>query len=91
MAFATTNVRKDTFGSLKVTAGQWSGADGDAAGSFKVEGGVVYLCLFTSQDASGNQILYPIPYSVSGTSGVVTITVANYAGVTAGSFVVIHL
>lgn len=90
MAFATTNVRKDAFGSLKVTAGQWSGAAGDASGSLGVEGGIVYLAAFSSQDGAGTQIQHPVTVIPSGTAGVVTLTVGNVSDVTAGRFLIVH-
>lgn len=90
MAFATQRVRKDAFGSLKVTAGEWSGAQGDASGTVGVEGGIVYWASFSSQDGAGTNIQFPWVVTPSGTAGVVTLTVGNMADVTAGRFLIIH-
>ena len=89
MAFATTNVQGTVFGNLRVTYGDWSGAQGDAAGTIGVTGGRVYLCSFTSQDASGEyQVNSKVTISTSG--AVSTVSVYNGADVTAGRFIIIH-
>ncbi len=88
MAFATSNVQKGYLGNLKVTYGNWSGSVGDAPGTIGIEGGQIYLVSFQGQQASG-------PYcpetesSVSGTAGVVTLTVYNQANVTSGTFLIV--
>lgn len=89
MAFATTNVRKSVFGNLKVTAGDWSGSDGDAAGTVDVEGGRVYAALFTIQDTdSPTAGLVPVSVSVSGS--IARTTVYYHEAVTTGRFLIIH-
>lgn len=89
MAFATSNVRKGAFGDMKVTAGDWTGASGDANGTFNVEGGRVYLAKFDSQDSS-NGPEQEVPVFISSTSGaVVTLSIANRATVTTGRFIII--
>lgn len=90
MAFATSNVQKSYFGNLKVTYGDWSGAAGDANGSIGVAGGRVYLALFTSEDSSGAQIMWPIKISSSTSGEVTTVTVYNNSPVTTGRFLIIH-
>lgn len=90
MAFAAANTQSTVFGNLRVTYGTWSAAVGDAAGSVKVQGGKVWLASFTSQDSSGNQLMWPVKVSPSGTSGVVTLTVYNQGAVTDGKFIIIH-
>lgn len=87
---ATANVQRTYFGNLKVTYGDWSASAGDAALTIAVEGGKVYLCEFTSQDASGPQIMWDQAESVSGSSGTVTVTVYNQGSVTNGQFIIIH-
>lgn len=90
MAFSTSNVQSTVFGNLHVTYGQWSGAVGDAAGTITVSGGQVWLCEFVSQDSSGQYMLpTPVKYSVSGTAGVLTVTIYNTAATTAGRFLII--
>lgn len=90
MAFATSNVNRSVFGDLKVTYGEWTASEGDAAGTIGVEGGQVYLANFISQDSSGNIQIAPCRVSVSGTSGVVTITVYHQETVTTGRFLIVH-
>ncbi len=89
-ALSTTNVQKSYFGNLKVTYGAFTSTEGDAATTVTVEGGQVYLALFTSQDSSGALVMHPCRVSVSGTSGVVTITVYTQETVTTGRFIIIH-
>ena len=90
MAFATTNVKKSIFGNMKVLVGNWSGVAGDAPGTVQVEGGQVYLANFDPQTSSGPTPLR-VTTSPSGTTGVVTVTVANTATVTSGTFIVISV
>lgn len=90
MAFATANVQKNVFGSLKVTHGDWSGSLGDANGTITVEGGRVYQCSFTGQDSSGTYVSMPVGYSVSTTDALTTITIRNDCAVTVGRFLIIH-
>lgn len=90
MAFATTNVKTCSFGPLRVTYGNWTGAIGDAAGSLPVAGGQVYLAVFNDQDGgTPYQLMPPVPTSTSGS--VTTLTVNNNATVTSGTFLVIHV
>jgi hypothetical protein len=90
MAFATTNVQKSVFGNLNVTLGDWSSAAGDTAGSVAVSGGRVYAALFSSQDSSGAQVMWPVKVSSSVSGAVTTLTVYNLGDVTAGRFLIIH-
>lgn len=89
MAFATSNVRRDSFGALKVTYGDWSAAVGDPAGTIGVAGGRVWLANFSDQDTSG-----PVGHAVNtspSTSGeVTTVTVYHQSDVTTGRFIIIH-
>jgi hypothetical protein len=89
MAFATTNIRKNVFGSLKVTHGDWSGSAADASGTITVEGGRVYLAEFTSQDAA-NGPTQEVPVSVSTSGMLATVTVHNRQTVSTGRFLIIH-
>jgi hypothetical protein len=88
MAFATSNVTKSVFGNMKVLLGNWSGAAGDAPGTIQVEGGQVYLANFQPQTSSGPEMVETAS-SVSGTQGVVTVTVYNSATVSNGTFIII--
>lgn len=89
MAFATSNNATTYFGNLKVTLGQWSGAVGDSSGTITVQGGQVWMALFVSQDSSGAFMIAPLRYSVSGTAGILTVTVYNTASVTNGRYLII--
>ncbi len=89
MAFATANQQTSYFGNMKITYGQWSGADADASATLTVQGGQVWLAEFVSQDSSGKYEPAPLKYSVSGTAGILTITVYNLAAVTAGRYLII--
>lgn len=89
MAFATANVRRDVFGSLKVTAGDWSGSVGDVAGSIGVEGGRVYMAQFTVQDTD-SPTDGVAGTSVSTSGNVTTVSVYYHENVTTGRFLIIH-
>ena len=89
MAFATSNQQTSYFGNMKITYGQWSGADADAAGTLTVQGGQVWLAEFVSQDSSGKYEPAQLKYSVSGTAGILTITVYNLAAVTNGRYLIV--
>ena len=88
MAFATSNVRRTAFGNLNVTYGDWTGSEGDAAGSIGVEGGRVYKADFTVQDTDSPVEQPGISVSTSGR--VTTVTVYNHQAVTTGRFLIIH-
>lgn len=90
MAFATANIRKSTFGDLKVTAGDWTGSAGDANGTFNVEGGRVYLARFDSQDSTnGPDQETPVFISTNPGTGVITLSIANRSTVATGRFLII--
>lgn len=88
MAFATSNVRKGTAGDIKITAGNWTGALGDASGTIGVEGSQVYAVVFTTNDTTSPWQIVPYTYTVSG--AVSTITIHNREAVTAGTFIIFH-
>lgn len=88
MAFATTNIRKGTAGDIKITAGNWTGAAGDASGTIAVEGSQVYSVIFTTNDSTSPSQFVPYTYSVSGS--VATVTVHNRETVTGGTFIIHH-
>ena len=94
MAFATTNVKKSIFGNMKVLVGNWSGLAGDAPGTVQVEGGQVYLAYFNALVPNASTQVpaqIGIESAVSGTTGVVTVTVYNQGLVTAGTFIIISV
>lgn len=92
MAFATSNVRRSAFGDLKVTAGDWSGSQGDANGTITVEGGRVYLHEFVSQDTNNgpDQFIASFLSSTSSSSNTMTISIPNRQTVVNGRFLIIH-
>ena len=91
MAFSTSNVAQSYFGNFHVLYGQWTETvDADATvGTITVTGGQVWLCDFVSQDSTGKFTPIPMKYSVSGTAGVLTVTIYNLAAATNGRFLII--
>ena len=88
MAFATSNVGKVPLGQGRwVTTGLWTGSVGDATGTLTLTGAKVYGFQFWS-NASGSYVMAPASYTVSG--NLITLTVENIAGVTDGTFFVLH-
>ncbi len=89
MAFATSNVRSCSLGgNLKLTVGDWTGAQADAAGTITVAAGKVYQAQFLPNVTDG-EYQPMVAVSPAGTSGIVTLTVYNSATVTAGTFSII--
>lgn len=89
MAFSTANVKTAPLtGSLRLVVGDWSGVAGDAPGSYQVAAGKVYDYAFKTMNSAGPDEI-EVKASVSGTSGIVTLTVYNKATVTAGQFSII--
>lgn len=88
MAFATSNVQTNYFGSLNVTTGDWTGSVGDAPGTLSVKGGRVWFAFFADQD--GVPPAQPrVVYKTASSGAVTTITVYNNQPVTIGRFLVI--
>ena len=90
MAFATANVQHVVFGKLHCVYGDWSGAVGDAAGTFAVAGGRVYFADFNLQPTAPSQYQVSIPYQVALSGTISTLTVFYNEAVTAGSFIIIY-
>lgn len=89
MAFATSNVKSCSLGgNFRLTTGDWSGNQADAAGTMTVAAGKVYQAQFLPNITSG-EYQPEIRISPSGTSGILTVTVYNSADVTAGTFSII--
>lgn len=90
MAFATTNVRSCSLGgNLKLTVGDWTGAQADAAGTITLAAGKVYQAQFLPNVTGTVEYQPMVAVSPSGTAGIVTLTVYNAADVTAGTFSII--
>lgn len=87
MAFATSQVYPDVCGTMKVLKGAWSGAAGDAPGSFPVAGGVIHEALFQDMDSTG-PTTYIAPTFNSTSGYITTISVCYNQNVTNGRFVV---
>lgn len=89
MAFATTNVRSCSLGgNLRLTVGDWTGAQADAAGTLTLAAGKVYQAQFLGNGTSG-EFNVNVQVSPSGTAGILTLTVYNAADVSAGTFSII--
>ena len=89
--FTTSNVASTYFGNLHITYGQWAEtADADSTVfTITVTGGQVWLAEFVSQDSTGKFNAIPLKYSVSGTAGILTVSVYNLAAATNGRFLII--
>ena len=89
MAFATSNVRSCSLGgNLRLTVGDWSGSQADAAGTITLAAGKVYQAQFLGNITSG-EYTPMVQVSPSGTAGIMTLTVYNSADVSAGTFSII--
>lgn len=89
MAFATSNLRRGTCGDLKVTAGDWTGAIGDASGTIVVEGGRVYQADFNTNDTNSPNQKIPTTWPAASGS-TTTVTIHNRETVATGTFIIIH-
>lgn len=87
---STANVQKTFFGDLKVTYGDWSATAGDASLTLTVEGGRVYLCEFTQQDANTPQLMWDVAESTSQSGATTVITLYVQGTVTTGRFLIVH-
>ena len=85
MPFATARVSRGVQGNHRVVTGEWTGAVGDANGTYDVEGGVIYGCEFLSNITSGPvERVHAAPTSTRG--AVPTVPVYTHQAVTAGTF-----
>ena len=88
MAFATSNVKVVSMGSVNGLVGDWTGLVGDTSASIVVGGARVYLANFYDQTVS-TPTNSPFPVSVS-TSGELSTVSVNYAeDVTNGRFCIL--
>lgn len=88
MAFTTSSITTTPIAaSLRVITGIWSGAAGDAAGSFTF-GGALIGSLWFDNDANtqSNQIFPAVSASTTGNS--TTLTVQNQDNITNGTFII---
>lgn len=88
MAFSTANIVTTPIASaLRVITGTWSGAAGDAAGSFTM-GGALIGSMWFKNDANSNSTQI-FPYVTSTVSGnISTLSVNNVDNVTNGTFII---
>ncbi len=88
MAFATSNVRLESIGSLFRMVGDFTSNVGDADGTVAV-GGKVYDKVF-NDFSDTTPTTQPLPSKVSrnSTTGISTVTVNVSNGVTAGTFII---
>lgn len=90
MAFATTNVKLESNGSLWQFVGEFTASVGDADGTVTVGGARVYQALFYDQSDT-TPTTQPLPVKITeastGKTSTITINVAN--GVSRGRFLVV--
>lgn len=85
MAFATSGIQKGVNGNRFVINGDWTGAVGDASGTYTVTG-KVYDAVFRTQNTASPSQVPNVYWSQNSTTGVTTITIPNRETVTAGTF-----
>jgi hypothetical protein len=90
MAFATANVRRGNCGDIKITAGDWTGAAGDASGTINVEGGRVYGAEISAGDATTPTESIPYTYAVGTNTNTITVTFHNRSTTSSGRFIIWH-
>ena len=83
MAFATTDIFRDSGGSTSVLRGSWSGTVGDSAGTVTGRGYAIQADFITNDSTSPGQV---IPARISNSSGTWTVTVPYQETVTGGQF-----
>lgn len=91
MAFATSNIKLESSGSLWNLVGDFTASAGDADGSLSINGARIYQAYFYDQsDATPSQAVLPVKITeaTSGTTSTITINVAG--GVTRGRFIVVY-
>ena len=90
MAFATSNIKLESAGSLWNLTGNWTGGVGDASGTITVGGRVTSLQFYNRDATSQEDRPTPASLSQDTSTGITTITVHNHADVTDGSFSVLY-
>ena len=89
MAFATSNVKSQSMGSLSALAGDWTGTVGDANGTLTVGGTRIYSAQFSNQDAVTGEVTF-VPWTASTSGSLTTVTVYNHDTVATGRFLIIY-
>lgn len=91
MAFATSNVKLESEGSMWALVGDFTANKGDADGTVVVGGARVYSTSFIDgSDTTAGAGFLPVSVSTDTTTGKSTITVNVSGGVTAGRFKVAY-
>ena len=85
MAFATSNIRAGSSGDRRLLTGTWSGAVGDAVGTFDVYG-KVYTADFYSNITDSPSEKPLVSLSQNSSTGITTISISNNETVTDGNF-----
>ena len=89
MAFATSNVHKESAGSLNILVGDWTGSVGDSNGTVVVGGARVYSAWFYDQSSSTPSMM-PFPHTVSTSGTLSTVSICYGENVTAGRFIITY-
>lgn len=91
MAFAVTN-RYDVpvGGNLKISIANWSGAEGDATGTYTVPGGRVVGGIIYSQDTNGNVEHVRWQGVAGAVTGTVDVSIFNRMAVTTGTIILFY-
>ena len=85
MAFATSNISRESGGSVNIMRGTWTGTSGDAAGTITGRGHVIDHEFYANTTSGpANRLMS----SVSNSSGTWTVTVPYFETVTAGTFTI---
>lgn len=91
MAFATSNVKLESMGSLWVLVGDFTASVGDADGTVAVSGARVYDAkFFDGNDTTPTTIPLSVKVSTNSTSGLSTVTINVSAGASAGRFMIVY-
>lgn len=91
MAFATSNVKLESIGSLWMMVGDFTANSGDADGTIVVGGARVYDANFIDgNDTTPTTIPLSVKVSTNTTTGLSTVTINVSAGVITGRFLIIY-
>lgn len=86
MPFAATVRHTGVEGDFRYVSGDWTGAVGDADGTFAVATGYPVSVDFWNADAENSREKPLVDFST--TSGITTYTIHNHMGVTTGRFLI---
>lgn len=89
MAFAATNTKFHSAGSMTIFAGDWTSAYGDNTGTVTVGGARVYMAQFSAQDGVTGELVN-VPWTASTSGALTTVTVYPHDAVSTGRFCIIY-